>query len=455
MSVNLSRGENLFMKNSIAKEFHFFSLLKFAFPSMIMMIFTSLYTMIDGIFVSRFIGTNALSAVNIVFPLCNIIMAIGIMLGTGGSAVIAKKLGEGKNREAKENFSLITVAGAILGLTVLILCFIFIEPILEMLGTNEVLYKLCYDYATVYLLFAPLCVLQLFFQYLYVAAGKPTMGLIVTIIGGVTNAVLDFIFIAVLDFGVKGAAFATGIGILVPAMYGLLYFSINRKGSCYLVKPKMDKKVLLNSCSNGASEMVSNIALSVVTILFNLIMMRLLGEDGVAAITIMLYAQFFLSAIFMGFSMGVAPVISYNYGSQNINQIKKVFKYCMIFILVCSILCCINDTIFSPLIITIFAAKGSNVYNIAMEGFGIFSISFLFAGINIFTSSLFTAFSNGKVSAIIAFMRTFVFITVCLVSLPALFGVNGVWISITMAELLSTIMCFIYIIVYKKKYHYI
>lgn len=443
------------MKNSISREFHFFSLLKFAFPSILMMIFTSFYTMVDGIFVSRFIGTNALSAVNIVFPLCNIIIAIGIMLGTGGSAVIATKLGENKLRESKENFSLITIFGAIFGLIVLLFCFVFIEPILKMLGANEALYQLCFDYATVYLIFAPFSILQLLFQSLYITAGKPTMGLIVTIIGGVTNAVLDFLFIAVLDFGVKGAAFSTGIGIAIPAIYGLLYFSFNKKGSCHFVKPKMDKKALLDSCSNGASEMVSNIALSVVTILFNLIMMKFLGEDGVAAITILLYAQFFLSAIFIGFSMGVAPVISYNYGSQNTVQIKKVFKYCMIFILICSILCCVNAIIFSPLIITIFAQKDSNVYNIAIEGFKLFSLSFLFSGINIFTSALFTALSNGKVSATIAFMRTFVFITICLISLPLIFGVNGVWLSITAAELISTIMCLIYILVYRKEYNYL
>ena len=442
------------MKNSISREFHFFSLLKFAFPSMIMMIFTSFYTMVDGIFVSRFIGTNALSAVNIVFPLCNIIIAIGVMLGTGGSAVIATKLGENRIREAKENFSLITIFGVILGLIVLILCFIFIEPILKMLGASETLYTLCYEYATVYLMFAPLSVIQLLFQYLYVTAGKPTMGLIVTIIGGVTNAILDYLFIAVLGFGVKGAAFSTGIGIAIPAIYGLVYFSLYRKGSCNLVKPKMDKRALLDSCSNGASEMVTNIALSVVTILFNIIMMRLLGEDGVAAITIMLYAQFFLSSIFMGFSMGVAPIISYNYGSRNFNQIKKVLKYSITFILVCSIICCIVAIAFSPIIITIFAQKGTNVYNIAMEGFKLFSISFLFAGINIFTSALFTALSNGKVSAIIAFMRTFVFITAGLISLPLIFGVDGVWLSITASELVSTIMCLIFILAYRKEYNY-
>jgi len=447
--------EVIIMKNSISSEFHFFSLLKFAFPSIVMMVFTSFYTMLDGIFVSRFIGTNALSAVNIVFPLCNIIIAIGVMLGTGGSAVIAIKLGENKIRESKENFSLITIFGAILGLIVMISCFIFIEAILKMLGANEALYTLCYEYATVYLMFAPLSVLQLLFQYLYVAAGKPTMGLIVTVIGGVTNALLDYLFIAVFEVGVKGAALSTGIGIAIPAIYGLLYFTFYRKGSCYFVKPKLDKRALLDSCSNGASEMVTNIALSVVTILFNIIMMKLLGEDGVAAITIMLYAQFFLSSIFMGFSMGVAPVISYNYGSQNFNQIKKVFKYCIIFILVCSILCCIMAIAFSPIIITIFARKGSNVYNIAMDGFRLFSLSFLFAGVNIFTSALFTALSNGKVSAIIAFMRTFVFITAGLISLPLIFGVNGVWLSITAAELISTIMCLIYILVLRKDYNYL
>lgn len=442
------------MENNLSKEFHFGSLLKFALPSMIMMVFMSLYTMVDGIFVSRFVGTQALSAVNIVYPIYNVIIAIGIMLATGGSAVIAKKLGEKKEKEAKENFSLIILVGAIIGVLILIIGLLFLKPLLYMLGSNENLFPYCYSYAKVLLFFAPFGILQLLFQYFFVTAGKPSLGLSVTIVGGLANMILDYVFIVPLEMGILGAALATGIGIAIPAIFGLIYFTVNRKGALTIVKPKYDGKVLLHSCFNGSSEMVSNIAIAIVTFLYNIIMMHFFGEDGVAAITILLYSQFLLNAIFLGYSMGVAPVFSYNYGSENKKVIKRIFRYSLWFVTLTSIVSCFLAIILAPYIIAIFAKRGSSVYQIAMDGSLLFNLNYLFAGINIFVSSLFTAFSNGKISAILSFLRTFVFIVSGLISLPMIFGVSGVWFALTVAEALTIVVSILFLIRYRKKYHY-
>ena len=443
------------MNNSIAKEFHFVSLLKFAFPSIVMMIFMSLYTMVDGMFVSRFVSTSALSAVNIVYPIYNVIIAIGIMLATGGSAVIAKKMGENKMQAAKENFSLLVLVGIIIGFVILILGILFIKPLIRMLGANASIFSLCHDYAFTLLLFTPLAILQMLFQYFFITAGKPGLGLLVTTLGGLANMILDYIFIVTLSFGITGAALGTGIGVAIPAVVGILYFSLSRKGTLYLVKPKWEHHVLLDSCVNGSSEMVTNLAVAVTTFLYNIIMMRTIGEDGVAAVTIILYAQFLLNALFFGFSMGVAPVISFNYGCTNIIQTKRLFRYSIVFVLTTSILSFIAAIFAAPLIIGIFAHKGSTVYEIAMSGFAIFSINYLFAGINIFASSMFTAFSNGKVSAIISFMRTFLFISSGLLLLPRILGTIGVWLAVPIAEGLTLFVCLFFFKRYRNVYHYL
>lgn len=442
------------MKNSIDKEFNFYSLFKFALPTIVMIVFMSLYTIVDGLFVSRFIGTTALSAVNIVYPIYNVIIAIGLMFATGGSAVIAKKMGEGESQAARENFSLIVLVGVMIGLIILVVGIAFIKPLVVLLGANEAILQLCLDYGRTFLFFTPLAILQMLFQCFFVTAGKPELGLVMTIVGGCTNIVLDYIFIVPMQMGIVGAAIATGIGITIPAVFGMVYFTFLRKGTLYFVKPKLDKKVLWDSCFNGSSEMVSNIALAVVTFLYNIIMMKYLGENGVAAITIMLYAQFLLNAVFMGFSMGVSPIISFNYGSQNIIQIKKIFRYCITFIVVSSIISYAVAALSAPLLVQLFVPKNSVVYNITIEKFYIFSINFLFAGINIFTSAIFTAFSNGRVSAIVSFMRTFVFITAGLIILPLIWGIEGVWYAMTIAEFLAMIMCIIYLAVFRKDYHY-
>lgn len=442
------------MSNSIAKDFKFFSLLRFALPTMVMMIFMSLYSIVDGIFISRLLGTNALSAANIVYPVISIVFAVGIMLSTGGSALIAKKLGEGKDREAREDFSFLTLVSFLFGIAILLIGNIFIEPIVRALGSTDALLPYCVDYLSVFLLLAPAAMLQMMFQTFFVTAGKPLIGLMLTISGGVANMILDYLFMGPFNMGISGAALATGIGELIPAVIGLFYFLFTRH-SLYLTKPVVRFQVLKESCFNGSSEMVTNLSTAVVTYLFNITMLKFLGEPGVAAITIVLYGQFLFNALYMGFSMGVAPVISYNHGSQNLPLLKRIFKICIGFISISSILITIMALVSSPVIVEIFTPIGSATYDIAKTGFFLFSINYIFAGINIYSSSMFTAFSDGKVSALISFVRTFVLIVLNILLLPYLIGVNGVWLAVPAAEFM-TLFLSVYLF-YKKRdvYHYL
>lgn len=442
------------MSNSIAKDFKFFSLLRFALPTMVMMIFMSLYSIVDGIFISRLLGTNALSAANIVYPVISIVFAVGIILSTGGSALIAKKLGEGKEKEAREDFSFLTLVSFLFGIAILLIGNIFIEPIVRALGSTDALLPYCVNYLSVSLLLAPAAMLQMMFQTFFVTAGKPLIGLILTISGGVANMILDYLFMGPFNMGISGAALATGIGELIPAVIGLFYFLFTRH-SLYLTKPVVRFQVLKESCFNGSSEMVTNLSTAVVTYLFNITMLKFLGEPGVAAITIVLYGQFLFNALYMGFSMGVAPVISYNHGSQNLPLLKRIFKICIGFISISSILITVMALVSSPVIVEIFTPIGSATYDIAKTGFFLFSINYIFAGINIYSSSMFTAFSDGKVSALISFVRTFVLIVLNILLLPYLIGVNGVWLAVPAAEFMTLFLSVYFF--YKKRnvYHYI
>ncbi|EEX21023.1 MATE domain protein [Blautia hansenii DSM 20583] len=376
------------------------------------------------------------------------------MLSTGGSALIAKKLGEGKEREAREDFSFLTLVSFLFGIAILLIGNIFIEPIVRALGSTDALLPYCVDYLSVSLLLAPAAMLQMMFQTFFVTAGKPLIGLMLTISGGVANMILDYLFMGPFNMGISGAALATGIGELIPAVIGLFYFLFTRH-SLYLTKPVVRFQVLKESCFNGSSEMVTNLSTAVVTYLFNITMLKFLGEPGVAAITIVLYGQFLFNALYMGFSMGVAPVISYNHGSQNLPLLKRIFKICIGFISISSILITIMALVSSPVIVEIFTPIGSATYDIAKTGFFLFSINYIFAGINIYSSSMFTAFSDGKVSALISFVRTFVLIVLNILLLPYLIGVNGVWLAVPAAEFM-TLFLSVYLF-YKKRdvYHYL
>lgn len=440
--------------NALARQFGFSSLLRFALPNMIMMVFLSLYTIIDGIFISRYVGTLALSAINMVYPINCLQMAIGIMLATGGSAIIARKLGEGKDTESRTHFSFLVLVSALIGVFFAIAGNILIDGILRLLGTSSDQYTYAKLYTQILVSFSPAFFLQTVFQTLFVTAGKPNLGLLLTVFGGIANMVLDYLFIAILPFGIAGAALATAAGYLIPAIVGLLYFSFQRKGTLYFVRPAADFFMLKHACFNGSSEMVTNIANAVTTFLFNMLFLHFYGEDGVASITIVLYFQFVFSAIFYGFSMGVSPIISFKYGAGDQTQLRKIIRCCLLFMGICSVgMYALSILTIEPAL-SIFTEKGNQVFRITMEGFGIYAVSFLLMGISTFASSMFTAFSDRQASAIISFARTFVFLVGMLLLLPSIIGKEGIWLSVPVAEGLGIIVALWYLIRKRKIYGY-
>lgn len=431
------------------------NVLKFTFSSIIMMVIMSLYTVVDGTFVSRLIGTDAFSAVNIIYPLLSLTVGIGAMFGSGLTALVSIKLGAGRKKEACENLTFIVLFAIAFGFVLAVLSFLFIDPIIYALGSNEQIYPYCRDYVLPLLLFFPANILQLQFQSLYVADGKPQIGLGVTIIGGLTNIILDYVFIAVLDMGIAGAAWGTGLGYSIPAVYGLCYFAFNKKGNLYFVKPKSDFKVLVKAAVNGSSEMVSNLSTSVTTLLFNVIMMRLLGQNGVAAISILLYLDFVMVAVSLGYSMGTAPLFSFNYGRGNEENLKKLFRISLKFCAVFGISVTAGSILLARPLTAIFTSPGTEVYELAVAGLKIYAFNYLFKGFNLFSSAMFTAFGDGRVSAILSFLRTLVFLTTTLLGLSVLLGVTGVWIASPAAELMAFALSIYYVWKSRKTYGYV
>lgn len=441
------------MSNSLGKKITFFSLIKYTLPTIVMMICFSLYTIIDGMFVSRFVGSNALSAINIVYPVIFLMLGISIMLATGGSAIVARYMGEGKNQEAKESFTLITIVAILLSIVITLGSILFIKKIIYALGSTEVLYEYCYSYLFVMLLCSPVIILKAYFDYFLVTAGASHLGLISSILGGIVNIVLDYIFIVPLKMGVGGAALATCIGYALPSIIGLVYF-FKKSNTLHFVKPKFDFNVIKDSCTNGSSEMVTQLSSSVTTILYNLAMIKMLGEDGVASITIILYIQLLLNSAYLGFTSGTSPRISYNYGGNDEKQVQRLVKYSYILIGIFAICSFIISRLFSHTLISIFVSEDSNLYNISLNGFNIFSFSFLICGFNIFTSGMFTAFSNGKVSALISLLRTFIFFVIGMMILPNYFGVDGVWLVVPFAEVATLLISIICVYKYRHTYMY-
>lgn len=426
------------MSTSLNQHFTPWALLKFAFPSIIMMIFMSLYTIVDGIFISRFLGSNALSSLNIVFPVINVVIAIATMLGTGGNAIISKYLGEGRDRDARECLTHFTVIGLAISLLLLVLTQIFLTPLCRALGSTDVLLADCRAYLSVSLLFAPACMLQTLFQSYLVTAGMPALGLFLTIGAGILNAVLDYVLILVFPMGIAGAAIATGIGQSVPAVAGLFYFLLSRKG-LYFTRFRLHPKELFMACYNGSSEMVTQLSNAVITFLFNLIMLDLAGENGVAAITILLYGQFLFNAFYLGFSIGISPIVGFQYGAGNRKQLRSIYRTSFLFVLASSVALTVIAVISSTPLVSVFT-RDPETFTLADAGFRIFAFNFLFSGFNIASSGFFTALSNGRVSAIISFLRTLVFIVLSLLTLPRFFGITGAWLAIPVAEFLTLVL---------------
>lgn len=443
------------MDNNISKEFNLISLVKFSLPTVIMMLVTSFYVIVDGMFVSNIVGINGLSALNIVEPLLNLFFGVGVMFGTGGSAIIGKKLGEEKQEEANEDLSLITFSLIIISIIMLTLVLTNLDRVIRFLGASDVLYDYCYEYLKIYISLSPFLVLQMIFSNLFVTAGRPGVGLFFTTLAGVMNIFLDYLFMVPFNMGISGAALGTTIGSMIPSIAGIIFFFINKKGLHY-GKLKFRKEVLFVAITNGMSEMVGHISMCITNWLFNITLMRMLGETGVAAISLLLYAQFLFNSMYLGFSSGIAPIFSYNYGSKNHKQLKILFKNSLLVIFISVVVIYVLSNLMASEVVSVFIPKTNEyAYNLSLKAYYLFSIAYLFSGFNIFASSLFTALSNGKVSAIISFMRTFVFITGAILILPNFIGANGLWLAIPCAEILSIIFSIYFVFKYKKKYGYL
>ena len=423
------------MNNTLQNRITFTSLIKYTLPTIIMMICFSLYTIIDGMFISRFVGADALSASNIVYPIIFLVLGVGTMFATGGSAIVARKLGENNVDEARENFTLITLGALMVGMIIEIITIIFMKKIIYLLGSTDALYFYCKEYLLYMILFTPFIILKFFFDYFLVTAGAAKLRLFSGLLGGVVNIILDYVFMVNINMGIKGAALATCIGYIVPSFIGIFYF-LNKKHTLHFVKPKLTLNVLANCCSNGYSEMITQIS------------------NCVASITIILYIQMLLNAAYMGFISGVQPRISFNYGSKNSEQLKNIIKYSLMIIYIFALFTFSLSRQNANFLISIFTSKESSLFGITHNAFMIFSFGFLFNGINIFTSGMFTAFSNGKVSAIISSLRTFIFFIIGMMIFPNLFGVNGVWMVVPFAEIITLIVSLVYIYKYRKEYMY-
>ncbi|OON94709.1 MAG: hypothetical protein ATN31_02645 [Candidatus Epulonipiscioides saccharophilum] len=444
------------MNSPLAKNFNMIELLKYTMPSMIMMIFMSTYSIIDGVFVSTFVGESALAAVNLVMPLIGIVMAVGLMFATGGNAVIAKFLGQGNMREAQEFLTVIYIIGGILGGVLTAIVLIFPDEILNLLNVSDSLYSLTKDYMlSLTAFFIPLF-FMIFIQSFMVTAGHPMFGLMLSLVGGMTNIILDYILISpdVLNIGITGAGIATGIGYAIPGIIGFLYFIFNRKCVLHFVNPKLNLKTLAQSIFNGSSELVGSLAISITTLMFNFILMSMVGDSGVAAISVILYIQLFQNAIYIGYTIGVSSIIAFKYGEKNHNGLHKVITQSFKIISVASTLVVALTFIFSNEAVGIFIEKESATFEMTKNGLLLFLPAYLFMGFNIFFSAMFTSLSNGKVSAIISVLRSLVFIVIALLILPQIFKLNGVWLAVPVAEFLAIIVSIYFYKKNKSRYQY-
>ncbi len=442
------------MRIQLSDHFSYSKLLRFTLPSIIMMIFTSIYGVVDGIFVSNFVGKTSFAAINLVWPLLQGLGAVGLMIGTGGSALVAKLLGEGENEKANQTFSMLVYASCITGVVLSVFAFIFMEPIAIALGAEGDMIADCVFYGRILLPALTFFMLQAEFQSFLIAAEKPNLGLKITVAAGLMNIVGDALFIAVFKLGLFGAALATALSQLIGGAVPLYYFISDNDSLLHLGKTKFDSKALFKSCTNGASEMTTNLSMSIVSMLYNLKLMQLAGENGVAAYGVIMYLNFVFVSIFIGYSLGAAPIVSFNFGAQNHTEVKSIFKKSMIILVICSVLMVLTGVISSSPLSSVFVGYDSTLFEMTKRGMIIYCISFLLAGINIFTSSFFTALNNGIVSAIISFLRTLVFQIAAIFILPIFFGLDGIWFAVVASEGASLIVSLFFLVIMRKKYNY-
>ena len=429
------------------------NIVKFAVPTIAMTVFMSFYTMVDGLFVSNLIGTDALSAINLTAPVIQLVTAVSTMLATGGSAVIMKKMGEQKTDEAKEDFTFLIIVNVIVGLVMCVAGYLAMDFIFAGMNLSPAVEGYCVEYLSRYLIFTvPILLMNNFTLYM-IASEKAVLSLICSVTGGILNMALDYVFIAGLDMGIGGAAVATGLGYSVTAVAGLFVFS-RKKSLLHFKKPVFRIRVLGSAASNGCSEMATALVTGIVTMMFNWTMLHYVGEDGVAAVTIIMYVLMFASSLYTGYSYGVAPMLSFYYGEQNREKLKKLVGLSMKVIAVISVITAAASFVMTRPLVSVFARTDNPVYDLAVTGNRICTAALFFIGFNIFASGMFTALSNGIVSAVLAFSRSFVFMLITMIVLPLLLGVNGIWLATPAAELMALGLSFFMLLKYRKRYGY-
>lgn len=443
------------MKIKLSDHFTLSRLLKFVAPCILMMVFTSIYGVVDGLFISNVVGDTAFAAVNLIMPFLMILGSFGFMIGTGGSAIISKTLGEKDSVKANNYFSFLVYFTIILGIVLSIAGELALPLVIKIFGATKNMYGYCEVYARIILIAIPVYMLQNIFQSLFTTAEKPTIGFVITIIAGVTNIILDALFVLVFKTGVAGAAIATAISQAVGGIIPIFYFTSRKNNSLLkLGKGSYNGSVLLKTCTNGSSEFLSNVSGSIVGILYNRQLLNITGQDGVSAYGVLMYVNFIFVAIFIGYSVGTAPIIGYNLGSRNDEEQKNIFKKSIFLMGIVGISMTILCYILASPISYIFFSKKEVLCNMTKHAFYLFSLAFIFSGFGIFGSSMFTALNDGLISAIISISRTLIFQVLTILTLPLILGLDGVWLSLMVADILSAIVAIIFFICFKKKYHY-
>lgn len=443
-------------KIQLSDHFSYGRLIRFTLPSIGMMIFTSIYSVVDGFFVSNFAGKTPFAAVNLIMPVLMILNTVGFMFGTGGSAIVAKTFGEGDKEKANRYFSLFVYTTAAVGLILAILGFIFIRPISILLGAEGAMIDNAVLYARIILVALPFNSLQYLFQSFFVTAERPKLGLIVTVSSGLTNIVLDAVLVILLpqEYKLAGAAVATAVAQLIGGIVPLIYFGRKNSSILRLGGTKYDGRAILKACTNGSSEFMSNVAMSLVSMLYNVQLMKYAGENGVAAYGVMMYVSMIFSGAFMGYSIGTAPIIGYNDGAKNYTELKGLLKKSLKMIGIFGVAMVILAELSAYPLAKLFVSYDTELMELTTSGFKVFSLAFVFMGFAIFSSSFFTALNDGLTSALISFLRTLVFQVSAVIILPKIWGIEGVWFSIVAAEIMAVIFSVIFLVTKRKKYHY-
>lgn len=442
------------MNIQLSDHFNYKRLLRFSLPSIIMMVFTSVYGVVDGFFVSNFVGKTPFAAVNFIMPFLMILGSVGFMFGTGGGALIAKTLGEGKPQKANRYFSLFIYISIISGIIIMAAALILLRPIASLLGAEGAMLDDCVLYGRIILAVLPSLILQYAFQSFFITAEKPQLGLAVSVAAGITNIIGDALFVAVFHRGLAGAAAATALGQAVGGLMPLCYFARPNTSLLRLGKTEFDKRILLKACINGSSELMSNISISLVSMLYNVQLMKYAGENGVAAYGVLMYVNMIFLATFIGYSNGTAPIVSYHYGARNHSELKGLLKKSFIIIGGFSVSMFAIAEILAVPLSKIFVGYDQTLLELTARAFTIYSFSFLFSGIAIYGSAFFTALNDGLTSALISFLRALLFQVAAVLLLPLIWGVDGIWISVVAAEIIAAGVTILFLVVKRAKFHY-